>query len=302
MADTLFPHASAPAPAPGRMDSLPAASTWEETARAALAENATLKLEAHRRANELADARNGWRKQERAMLADAERLGLEAHSLRLQLKGCTDAKEDAVRRWQSAEEAVGTLHADCTELSEQLEAVRAAKKARDEGVAAEKAEVKRLREAIERREEFTREQLKSVAAVRSNILRGVIALPEEYVSKTDTDGPWAKLEAERDQLRKWVAEGEARLVEAKAEAAKATWLKQRCDGSEAYTVDLQRIIEDLCHGREIRTPKTGARHHFEMAQAFFAARSVSSPQANSSADKLRLIREFVALVTEEGAR
>ena len=41
-----------------------------------------------------------------------------------------------------------------------------------------------------------------------------------------------------------------------------------------YSIDLQRIIEDLCHGRPIRKPKTGARHHYNMAVAY---RSTATP-------------------------
>lgn len=32
-----------------------------------------------------------------------------------------------------------------------------------------------------------------------------------------------------------------------------------------YSIDLQRIIEDLCAGGPIREPKTSARHHYNMA-------------------------------------
>ena len=32
-----------------------------------------------------------------------------------------------------------------------------------------------------------------------------------------------------------------------------------------YSTDLQRIIEDLCAGRDIREPFTSARHHYQMA-------------------------------------
>jgi hypothetical protein len=35
-----------------------------------------------------------------------------------------------------------------------------------------------------------------------------------------------------------------------------------------YTIDLQRIIEDLCNDRSIRVPKTTARFHYEMAVAY----------------------------------
>jgi hypothetical protein len=43
--------------------------------------------------------------------------------------------------------------------------------------------------------------------------------------------------------------------------------KQRMDQID-YSVDLQRIIEDLCRNRPIREPQTGARHHYEMAVAY----------------------------------
>lgn len=35
-----------------------------------------------------------------------------------------------------------------------------------------------------------------------------------------------------------------------------------------YSADLQRIIEALCYGNEIPEPKTGARHHYDMACKF----------------------------------
>lgn len=38
-----------------------------------------------------------------------------------------------------------------------------------------------------------------------------------------------------------------------------------------YSIDLQRIIESLCHGEEIIKPKTTARHHYDMAVAYKAA-------------------------------
>lgn len=297
MADTLFPHASAPAAAPGRMDSLPAASTWEETARAAVAENAALKLEAHRRANELADCRGAWRQQERGMLAESERLGLEAHSLRLQLKGCTDAKEDAVRLWQSAEEASAERSREVAELSEQLEAVRAAKKARDEENEALKAQIAELAHARPQccmcgKKNLSTEEdggpecelsdgrwvcssacwhkaasgldVEEAARARDGEVRNLTELRDAHHKQI------LDLRAERDQLRKWVAEGEARLVEAKAETFKVRQLR----------VETGRLLDEAL--AQLKPP--------------------SSPQANSSADKLRLIREFVALVTEEGAR
>ena len=38
-----------------------------------------------------------------------------------------------------------------------------------------------------------------------------------------------------------------------------------------YAVDLQRIIEDLCHDRDIRVPGTTARFHYDMAVKYRAA-------------------------------
>jgi hypothetical protein len=38
-----------------------------------------------------------------------------------------------------------------------------------------------------------------------------------------------------------------------------------------YSVDLQHIIEDLCHDRDIKVPETGARFHYDMAVKYRAA-------------------------------
>lgn len=55
--------------------------------------------------------------------------------------------------------------------------------------------------------------------------------------------------------------------------------KQRMDQID-YSVDLQRIIEDLCRNRSIREPQTGARHHYEMAVAYrLASRQEVSVEA-----------------------
>lgn len=42
-------------------------------------------------------------------------------------------------------------------------------------------------------------------------------------------------------------------------------LRAEVSGYKDYSIDLQRIIEDLCRLREIREPKTTARHHYAMA-------------------------------------
>ncbi|WP_458760506.1 hypothetical protein ACSVBT_06860 [Afipia sp. TerB] len=35
-----------------------------------------------------------------------------------------------------------------------------------------------------------------------------------------------------------------------------------------YSVDLQRIIEDVCHSRPVRIPKTTARYHYDLAVGY----------------------------------
>ena len=45
-----------------------------------------------------------------------------------------------------------------------------------------------------------------------------------------------------------------------------------------YSIDLQRIIEALCSGREIPKPETTAQHHYEMAVRYRAALSKATPQ------------------------
>lgn len=47
-----------------------------------------------------------------------------------------------------------------------------------------------------------------------------------------------------------------------------------------YSVELQRIIEDLCHNRPIREPKSGAKHHYEMAVAYRLAAQDQKPVAH----------------------
>jgi hypothetical protein len=44
-------------------------------------------------------------------------------------------------------------------------------------------------------------------------------------------------------------------------------LQRRLSEHSAYTIDLQRIIEGLCSGGPIPEPQTGARHHYDMAEA-----------------------------------
>lgn len=44
-----------------------------------------------------------------------------------------------------------------------------------------------------------------------------------------------------------------------------------------YSIDLQRIIEALCSGREIPKPETTARHHYEMAVKYRATLHTPEP-------------------------
>ena len=41
--------------------------------------------------------------------------------------------------------------------------------------------------------------------------------------------------------------------------------KKAWQNQSDYSIDLQRIIEDLCNGCKIRKPKTKARFHYDMA-------------------------------------
>lgn len=51
------------------------------------------------------------------------------------------------------------------------------------------------------------------------------------------------------------------------------WDRKWCE----YSIDLQRIIEALCSGREIPKPETTAHHHYEMAVKFRAALPTPEP-------------------------
>lgn len=59
-----------------------------------------------------------------------------------------------------------------------------------------------------------------------------------------------------------------------ADEAAVKALRERLDSCSRYAADLQQIIEDLCHERPVREPKTTARHHFEMAQSFHLNRAM----------------------------
>lgn len=45
-----------------------------------------------------------------------------------------------------------------------------------------------------------------------------------------------------------------------------------------YSIDLQRIIEDMAAGRSIREPKTTARHHYQMAVKALALSPTPAPK------------------------
>lgn len=57
------------------------------------------------------------------------------------------------------------------------------------------------------------------------------------------------------------------ILSARIEAQEAEIARLKSDRMESidYICDLQRIIEDICHKRTIRTPKTVARFHFDKA-------------------------------------
>ncbi|TGR83315.1 hypothetical protein EN866_34260 [Mesorhizobium sp. M2D.F.Ca.ET.223.01.1.1] len=59
-------------------------------------------------------------------------------------------------------------------------------------------------------------------------------------------------------------------------------LKKRFGLQVDYAIDLQRIIEAICHSQDIPVPVSGARHHYEMAIAYRAA--LSQSQSPNTAD------------------
>lgn len=63
------------------------------------------------------------------------------------------------------------------------------------------------------------------------------------------------------------------------ERAKLLALADRHIAQIDYSVELQRIIEDLCHNRPIREPKSGAKHYYEMAVAYRLASQDQKPVA-----------------------
>ena len=56
-------------------------------------------------------------------------------------------------------------------------------------------------------------------------------------------------------------------------------------GQIDYSVDLQRIIEGLCHGRTIREPQTGARYHYDLAMDY-QARATRAEQERDTLSRL----------------
>ena len=67
----------------------------------------------------------------------------------------------------------------------------------------------------------------------------------------------------------WMTEWENRALKAEATIsaleAENKRLREARDSQMDYSIDLQRIIEDLCNERDIREPHTTARFHYDMA-------------------------------------
>lgn len=68
---------------------------------------------------------------------------------------------------------------------------------------------------------------------------------------------------------------------ARAEAAEA-----RLEAHMAYSCDLQRIIEAICHGRKIRTPETPARFHYDMAVAYRSRFTITDEMVERAAEAI----------------
>lgn len=95
------------------------------------------------------------------------------------------------------------------------------------------------------------------------------------------DGQWQGLPSNEQIVThiEYVASERARLLLSTSEAATALASLSHTmgvkgdalDAQIAYACDLQRIIEDLCANRDIRTPERGSRHHYEMAVRYRSA-------------------------------
>jgi len=64
-------------------------------------------------------------------------------------------------------------------------------------------------------------------------------------------------------------------------AAEYAALKDRFERMIDYSIDLQRIIEDLCYSREIKAPETAARWHYDMALTYRASLTPKPPVSAS---------------------
>lgn len=80
----------------------------------------------------------------------------------------------------------------------------------------------------------------------------------------------------------------------------------RFDKHSDYTIQLQRIIEAICHGRELR-PDSAELHHHKMAAQFIAASQAEASRLREALDASRatlsdirtfLVREFGTVDTE----
>jgi len=75
-----------------------------------------------------------------------------------------------------------------------------------------------------------------------------------------------------------------------------------------YSVDLQRIIEDVCHSRDVRSPKTTARYHYDLATNYrtrlLAERNEAFERAAAIADGFadRSIHHYHAVKIAAGIR
>ena len=69
---------------------------------------------------------------------------------------------------------------------------------------------------------------------------------------------------------------------------------RQADNFLNYSIDLQRIIESICNGREIVKPKTGALFHYNMAVKY--QRALQSTEPVNRQDTVAIPRELFELL------
>lgn len=92
-------------------------------------------------------------------------------------------------------------------------------------------------------------------------------------------------------LRMSIRHTDVEEAAARIEAQEAEIARLKSDRMESidYICDLQRIIEDICHKRTIRTPKTVARFHFDKAVEYQSRASQAESALAKAVEVMRAV-------------